>query len=96
MAHLHQGRLLQRQVVFAELVSVYPPKCSQAMRNPYCWLKTSLKNLKMMRKGTKPEKKGFDPKWLGLADCIDRAGRDIERMVKDDLLEELVVELLFS
>jgi hypothetical protein len=50
----------------------------------------------MMRKGTKPEKKGFDPKWPGLADRIDRAGRDIERMVKDDLLEELVVELLFS
>ena len=45
---------------------------------------------------TKPEKKGFDTKWPDLADCIDRAGRDIERMIKDDLLEELVLELLSS
>ncbi|XP_021306549.1 uncharacterized protein LOC8057371 isoform X3 [Sorghum bicolor] len=45
---------------------------------------------------TKPEKKGFDMKWPDIADCIDRAGRDIERMIKDDLLEELVLELLFS
>ncbi|PAN44291.1 hypothetical protein PAHAL_9G032400 [Panicum hallii] len=43
---------------------------------------------------TKPEKKGFDQKWLDLADCIDRAGRDIEKMIKDDLLDELVLELL--
>ncbi|CAN6314686.1 unnamed protein product [Urochloa humidicola] len=44
----------------------------------------------------KPEKKGFDQKWPDLADCIDRTGRDIEKMIKDDLLEELVVELLSS
>ncbi|CAN6286368.1 unnamed protein product [Urochloa humidicola] len=44
----------------------------------------------------KPEKKGFDQKWLDLTDCIDRAGRDIEKMIKDDLLEELVLELLSS
>lgn len=45
---------------------------------------------------TKPEKKVFDPKWTDLADCIDRAGRDVEKMIKEDLLEELVLELLFS
>ncbi|AQK61940.1 uncharacterized protein [Zea mays] len=45
---------------------------------------------------TKPEKKGLDPKWPDLADWIDRAGRDIERMIKDDMLEELALELLFS
>lgn len=44
----------------------------------------------------KPEKKGFDQKWPDLDDCIDRAGRDIEKMIKDDLLEELVLELLSS
>ncbi|KAF8708593.1 hypothetical protein HU200_029968 [Digitaria exilis] len=44
----------------------------------------------------KPEKKGFDEKWPDLADCIDRAGREIEKMINDDLLEELVVELLSS
>ncbi|OEL18991.1 hypothetical protein BAE44_0019992, partial [Dichanthelium oligosanthes] len=44
----------------------------------------------------KPEKKGFDQKWPDLADGIDRAGRDIEKMIKDDLLEELVLELLSS
>ncbi|XP_062212840.1 uncharacterized protein LOC133913650 [Phragmites australis] len=44
----------------------------------------------------KPEKKSFDQKWPDLADCIDRAGRDIEKMIKDDLLEELFLELLFS
>lgn len=42
----------------------------------------------------KPEMKGFDQKWPDLADCIDRAGRDIEKMIKEDLLEELVLELL--
>ncbi|KAL6893805.1 hypothetical protein ACP4OV_007903 [Aristida adscensionis] len=44
----------------------------------------------------KPEKKAFDQEWLDLADCIDRAGRDIEKMIKDDLLEELVLELMSS
>ncbi|KAL6636641.1 hypothetical protein ACP70R_024213 [Stipagrostis hirtigluma subsp. patula] len=45
---------------------------------------------------SKPEKKGFDHNWPDLADCIDRAGRDIEKMIKDDLLEELVLELVSS
>ncbi|CAL4936758.1 unnamed protein product [Urochloa decumbens] len=44
----------------------------------------------------KPEKKGFDQKWPDLADSIDRTGRDIEKMIKDDLLEELVLDLLSS
>lgn len=44
----------------------------------------------------KPEKKALDQKWPDLADCVDRVGRDIEKMIKDDLLEELVVELLSS
>ncbi|TVU44383.1 hypothetical protein EJB05_03820, partial [Eragrostis curvula] len=44
----------------------------------------------------KPEKKAFDQNWPDLAGCIDRAGRDIEKMIKDDLLEELLLELLSS
>ncbi|XP_037444134.1 uncharacterized protein LOC119312505 [Triticum dicoccoides] len=44
----------------------------------------------------KNEKRGFDQKWPDLADYIDRAGRDVERMIKDDLLEELVLELMSS
>uniref|UniRef100_A0A0A9D8W2 DUF4378 domain-containing protein n=1 Tax=Arundo donax TaxID=35708 RepID=A0A0A9D8W2_ARUDO len=45
----------------------------------------------------KPEKRAFDDqKWPDLSDCIDRAGRDIEKMIKDDLLEELLLELLSS
>ncbi|XP_062214156.1 uncharacterized protein LOC133915139 isoform X2 [Phragmites australis] len=43
-----------------------------------------------------PEKKVFDQKWPDLSDCIDRAGRDIEKMIKDDLLEELLLELMSS
>jgi hypothetical protein len=43
---------------------------------------------------TKPEMKGFDQKWPDLADGMDRVGRDIEKLIKDDLLEELVLELL--
>ncbi|RCV40215.1 hypothetical protein SETIT_9G034600v2 [Setaria italica] len=45
---------------------------------------------------TKPEMKRFDQKWPDLADGIDRVGRDIEKLIKDDLLEELVLELLSS
>ncbi|WVZ61063.1 hypothetical protein U9M48_010991 [Paspalum notatum var. saurae] len=45
---------------------------------------------------TKPEMKGFDQKWPDLADHIDRTGRDIEKMIKEDLLEELVLDLLSS
>lgn len=44
----------------------------------------------------KAEKKVFDHKWPDLADYIDRAGRDVEKMIKDDLLEELVLDLLSS
>lgn len=44
----------------------------------------------------KPEKKALDHKWPDLADCIDRVGKDIEKMIKDDLLEELLLELLSS
>ncbi|GJM97071.1 hypothetical protein PR202_ga13969 [Eleusine coracana subsp. coracana] len=44
----------------------------------------------------KPEKKALDQMWPDLADCIDRVGRDIEKMIKDDLLEELLLELLSS
>ncbi|XP_044985710.1 uncharacterized protein LOC123453019 [Hordeum vulgare subsp. vulgare] len=42
----------------------------------------------------KKEKRVFDQKWPDVADYIDRAGRDVERMIKDDLLEELVLELM--
>uniref|UniRef100_A0A453M982 DUF4378 domain-containing protein n=1 Tax=Aegilops tauschii subsp. strangulata TaxID=200361 RepID=A0A453M982_AEGTS len=42
------------------------------------------------------EKQVLDQKWPDLADYINRAGRDVERMVKDDLLEELVLELMSS
>ncbi|KAL5219444.1 hypothetical protein ABZP36_020128 [Zizania latifolia] len=45
---------------------------------------------------TKPEKKAFDWKWSDLADCIDKVGRDVENMIKDDLLEELLSELRSS
>jgi hypothetical protein len=45
---------------------------------------------------SKPEKKAFDQKWLDLSDFIDRVGRDVEKMIKDDLLEDLLLELLFS
>ncbi|KAJ1292969.1 hypothetical protein BS78_01G031800 [Paspalum vaginatum] len=45
---------------------------------------------------TKPEKKGFEQKWPDLADHIDRTGKDIEKMIKEDLLEELVLDLLSS
>ncbi|GJN22862.1 hypothetical protein PR202_gb10464 [Eleusine coracana subsp. coracana] len=44
----------------------------------------------------KPERKALDKMWPDLADCIDRVGRDIEKMIKDDLLEELLLELLSS
>jgi hypothetical protein len=43
---------------------------------------------------SKPEKKAFDQKWLDLSDFIDRVGRDVEKMIKDDLLEDLLLELL--
>jgi hypothetical protein len=45
---------------------------------------------------SKPEKKAFDQKWPDLVDCIDMIGRDVEKMIKDDLLEELLLELLSS
>ncbi|KAF7068715.1 hypothetical protein CFC21_074455 [Triticum aestivum] len=44
----------------------------------------------------KKEKQVLNQKWPDLADYIDRAGRDVERMIKDDLLEELVLELMSS
>ncbi|KAG8098771.1 hypothetical protein GUJ93_ZPchr0013g35085 [Zizania palustris] len=45
---------------------------------------------------TKPEKRAFDRKWPELADCIDKVGRDVENLIKDDLLEELLRELRSS
>ncbi|KAF2942040.1 uncharacterized protein [Oryza sativa Japonica Group] len=42
---------------------------------------------------TKPEKKALDRKWPDLSDCIDRVGRDVENMIKDDLLEEMLLDL---
>ncbi|KAL5209091.1 hypothetical protein ABZP36_004714 [Zizania latifolia] len=45
---------------------------------------------------TKPEKRAVDRKWPELADCIDKVGRDVENMIKDDLLEELLWELWSS
>ncbi|KAF0911008.1 hypothetical protein E2562_005396 [Oryza meyeriana var. granulata] len=42
---------------------------------------------------TKPEKKALDRKWPDLSDSIDKVGRDVENMVKDDLLEELLMDL---
>ncbi|VAI24135.1 unnamed protein product [Triticum turgidum subsp. durum] len=44
----------------------------------------------------KKEKQVLNQKWPDLADYIERAGRDVERMIKDDLLEELVLELMSS
>uniref|UniRef100_A0A0E0KKS7 DUF4378 domain-containing protein n=1 Tax=Oryza punctata TaxID=4537 RepID=A0A0E0KKS7_ORYPU len=41
----------------------------------------------------KPEKKALDRKWPDLSDCIDKVGRDVENMIKDDLLEELLLDL---
>uniref|UniRef100_J3LU71 DUF4378 domain-containing protein n=1 Tax=Oryza brachyantha TaxID=4533 RepID=J3LU71_ORYBR len=42
---------------------------------------------------TKPEKKALDRKWPDLSDYIDKVGRDVENMIKDDLLEELLIDL---
>lgn len=42
---------------------------------------------------TKPEKKALDRKWPDLSDCVDRVGRDVENMIKDDLLEEMLLDL---
>jgi hypothetical protein len=44
----------------------------------------------------KPEKQAFNQTWPDLADYIDRAGREVEKMIKDDLLEELVLDLMSS
>uniref|UniRef100_A0ACD5X5U5 Uncharacterized protein n=1 Tax=Avena sativa TaxID=4498 RepID=A0ACD5X5U5_AVESA len=44
----------------------------------------------------KPEKQAFGQTWPDLADYIDRAGREVEKMIKDDLLEELVLDLMSS
>ncbi|KAK1642825.1 hypothetical protein QYE76_060630 [Lolium multiflorum] len=44
----------------------------------------------------KPEKQAFNQTWPELADYIDRAGREVEKMIKDDLLEELVLDLMSS
>ncbi|CAM0877337.1 unnamed protein product [Alopecurus aequalis] len=44
----------------------------------------------------RPEKKAFDERWPDIADYIDRAGREVEKMIKDDLLEELVLDLMSS
>ncbi|XP_020114114.1 uncharacterized protein LOC109728175 [Ananas comosus] len=39
-----------------------------------------------------PESKVLDTKWLDLGDGVDMIGSEIERMLKDELLEELVSE----
>ncbi|KAG0463743.1 hypothetical protein HPP92_019812 [Vanilla planifolia] len=41
----------------------------------------------------KPEDKVLDTRWLFLDDDVDMMGREIERMLKDDLLDELLSEL---
>ncbi|XP_072997401.1 uncharacterized protein [Typha latifolia] len=43
-----------------------------------------------------PEEKVFHVKWLDLGDGINRLGREIERMLKDDLLDEVVSEFLLE
>uniref|UniRef100_A0ACD5WC01 Uncharacterized protein n=1 Tax=Avena sativa TaxID=4498 RepID=A0ACD5WC01_AVESA len=45
---------------------------------------------------SKPEKQAFGQTWPDLADYIDRSGREVEKMIKDDLLEELVLDLMSS
>uniref|UniRef100_A0A0D9W0S0 DUF4378 domain-containing protein n=1 Tax=Leersia perrieri TaxID=77586 RepID=A0A0D9W0S0_9ORYZ len=42
---------------------------------------------------TKPKKKALDRKWQDLSDYIDKLGRDVENKIKDDLLEELLMDL---
>jgi hypothetical protein len=44
----------------------------------------------------KPEKQAFGQTWPDLSDYVDRAGREVEKMIKDDLLEELVLDLMSS
>lgn len=44
----------------------------------------------------KPEKQAFNQTWPDIADYIDRAGREVEKMIQDDLLEELVLDLMSS
>ena len=35
-----------------------------------------------------------DPKWLDVVDDVDSIGREMERMVKDDLVQELLFDVL--
>lgn len=42
----------------------------------------------------KPEEKVLDTKWLYIDDHVDMIGREIERMLKDDLLSELVSDFI--
>lgn len=49
-----------------------------------------------LQKEVKQEEKILDPRWLDLRDDIDVTGKDIEEMLKDELMEELVSEFILN
>ncbi|KAG1337935.1 hypothetical protein COCNU_04G002410 [Cocos nucifera] len=55
----------------------------------------SVKQRKELNIGS-PEEKVLDFKWFELGDDVDIIGREIERMLKEDLLEELVSEFILE
>ncbi|XP_038980943.1 uncharacterized protein LOC103705996 [Phoenix dactylifera] len=55
----------------------------------------SVKQRKELNVGN-PEEKVLDFKWFELGDDVDIIGREIERMLKEDLLEELVSEFILG